>query len=402
MVVGSRPARGKRARLLLEAVLSLAQLWLTASTAYLLMLLFNGRRPNALVTPLEPARWPSMLVLVPAHDEESIIERCVTALVSQDYPGDRSVVVIADNCRDHTASLAREAGAAVLCRTDRLACGKGHALNWALQRLQDGVEDIVMFIDADCVASSNLCREVARAMSRPQVSVVQARYDVSNPEASTTSALRAAGFLLKHVIQPRGRERLGLSCGLFGSGMAFRRSLMRELTWPTSVTEDIELHLELVRDGTVVHYLESGSVTSPMPLSGAQAAEQQLRWESGNTEMRRRYAVKLIAEGLAAGRLPAIASGLELFIPPQSLLVGASVSLGSAFIALRRPRLGILGAVTAAADAFYVVAGLSFAGAPPETFRALLVSPAFMAARLRVIGRVMSGRGASAWVRTSR
>ncbi|HTU31235.1 MAG TPA: glycosyltransferase family 2 protein [Solirubrobacteraceae bacterium] len=402
MITGERATRRTRSRQLLEATLGLTQLWLSASTAYLLMLLVNGRRPASPVAAREPVEWPPMLVLVPAHDEETIIEQCVAALVSQDYPGDCSVVVIADNCSDRTATIARDAGATVLSRTDAQAPGKGHALNWALQRLQDSDEEIVMFVDADCVASPNLCREVARAMSRSQVSVVQARYDVSNPEASTTSALRAGGFLLKHVIQPRGRERLGLSCGLFGSGMAFRRSLMREVTWPTSVTEDIELHLRLVRSGTVVHYLETGSVTSPMPLSSAQAAEQQLRWESGNAEMRRRYGLKLIAAGVTARRMPPVASGLELFIPPQSLLVGASVSLGSAFIALRRPRLGILGAATAAADGLYVVAGLAFAGASPETFRALIASPGFMAGRLRVIGRVMSGRRASGWVRTRR
>jgi cellulose synthase/poly-beta-1,6-N-acetylglucosamine synthase-like glycosyltransferase len=402
MIAVRHSPRRSGTRRLLEATLGVTQLWLSASTAYLLMLLVNGRRPASTLTTREPIRWPSMLVLVPAHDEEGIIERCVAALVSQDYPGDCTVVVIADNCSDRTALIARDAGAVVLCRTDVQAPGKGHALNWALQRLQDGDEEIVMFVDADCVASPNLCREVAGAMSHPQVSVVQARYDVSNPEASTTSALRAGGFLLKHVIQPRGRQRLGLSCGLFGSGMAFRRSLMREVAWPTSVTEDIELHLRLVRAGTVVHYLETGSVTSPMPLSTAQAAEQQLRWESGNAEMRRRYGVELIAAGVRARRMPPIASGLELFIPPQSLLVGASVSLGSAFIALRRPRLGILGAATAVADALYVVAGLILAGASPATFRALLVSPGFIAGRLRVIGRVMSGRRASNWVRTRR
>ena len=395
-------ARRNRPRRLVEAALGLAQMWLSASTVYLLMLLVNGRRPARADTAPEPAQWPSMLVLVPAHDEESIIEQCVTALVSQDYPGNCSVVVIADNCSDGTASVARDAGAVVLCRTDPATPGKGYALNWALRCLQDGGEEIVMFVDADCVASTNLCREVARAMSNPQVSVVQARYDVSNPEASTTSALRAAGFLLKHVIQPRGRQRLGLSCGLFGSGMAFRRSLMQEFMWSTSVTEDIELHLRLVRGGTVVHYLETGSVTSPMPLSSAQAHDQQLRWETGNTEMRRRYALRLIREGVAAGRLAPIASGLELFIPPQSLLMGASVSLGSTFMVLRRPRLGILGAATAAGDAVYVVAGLAFAGASPQTFRALLLSPGFMAGRLRVIGGVMTGQRASAWVRTRR
>lgn len=350
----------------------------------------------------EPTQWPSMLVLVPAHDEEGIIERCVGALVTQDYPGDCRVVVIADNCSDRTATLSRHAGASVLTRTDPLARGKGHALNWGLERLQEGTEEIVMFVDADCVASPDLCREMARALSRPQVSVAQARYDVSNPKASSTSALRAAGFLLRHVIQPRGRARLGLSCGLFGSGMAFRRSLMRELTWPTSVTEDTELHLRLVLSGTRVHYLETGSVTSPMPLSTAQAAEQQLRWESGNAEVRRRYALKLIAGGVAAGRVPPIVSALELFIPPQSFLMGASVSLGTAFTLRRRRRLGILGAMTVIADALYVLAGLAFAEASPETFRALIRSPAFIVGRLSVIGRVMSGRRAEAWVRTRR
>ncbi len=82
--------------------------------------------------------------------------------------------------------------------------------------------EVVLVVDADCLASPNLCAVVADELADPAVHAVQSRYDVCNAEESPTAALRAAGFVLKHVIRARGRARLGLSCGLFGSGMGFR------------------------------------------------------------------------------------------------------------------------------------------------------------------------------------
>ena len=237
IVPSSGPVTGA-ARSLLARVLGSAvglavfacQSWLAASTGYLLALLAAGARYRDPTPERDAGAPPYLAVLVPAHDEEKGVAAAVGPLVEQDYPSERlDVIVIVDNCTDDTAAVAAAAGATVWERHDLSARGKGQALGWALARLRDQPRrpEAVLVVDADCIASANLCAVVAEEIADRSVQAIQVRYDVSNPEESPTAALRAAGFILKHVIRSRGRARLGLSCGLFGSGMAFRHVAVR-------------------------------------------------------------------------------------------------------------------------------------------------------------------------------
>lgn len=382
-----------------------AQLWLTASVAYLLALLVAGarRRPAG---PPSPAGTPPVIVaLVPAHDEERGVTPVVHALVDQDYPPARlAVIVIADNCTDGTAGVAARAGATVWRRDEPDARGKGHALGWALARLRHERPDadIVLVVDADCLASPNLCRAIAATLGDRSVEAVQARYEVSNPEASPTAALRAAGFILKHVVRSRGRSRLGLSCGLFGSGMAFRSSLFHRVAWPTSVTEDTELHVRLVQQGVAVRYVDDASVSSPMPTTAAAAVDQQMRWETGNAQMATRHALGLATRGLRSRDVQLLAAAAELLVPSQSMLAAGSLGLGCAGLVLGHRRATGLAWATLAGQAGYILGGLAAAGAPAASIRALAHAPGFVAARLRVHADIARGRGADTWVRTTR
>lgn len=410
-----RPRRARPGAVLTDgiaAVLLAGQVWLAASAAYLLVLLAAGARHTQSAGPhtpedegIRPASMPRLVVLVPAHDEARGVTGPVHALVNQDYPAGRlDVIVIADNCTDDTAEVASRAGATVWARHNPNARGKGQALAWALERVRaerSGTEAVIV-VDADCIASPNLCAVVADELADPEIQAVQARYEVSNADESPTAALRAAGFILKHVIRSKGRGRLGLSCGLFGSGMAFRIALFDRVQWPTSVTEDTELHLRLVRQGVVVRYAERASVSSAMPTTAAAAVEQQLRWESGNAQLAGSQALGFVTRGLATGDLQLLAAAAELIVPSQSMLAAGSLGVGSISLALGRRRITVLAAATVTAQAAYVLGGLLAAGAPAESIRALVHAPHFALARLRILGRVASGRGARTWVRTTR
>jgi len=381
------------------------QSWLAASTGYLLALLAAGARYRDPPHRTRAGEPPHLAVLVPAHDEERGVSGPVRALVAQDYPAEHlDVIVIADNCSDRTAEVAAAAGAAVWERHDLSARGKGQALGWALARLHacERRPEAVLVVDADCVASPNLCAVVAEELADPGVRAIQVRYDVSNPEESPTAALRAAGFILKHVIRSRGRARLGLSCGLFGSGMAFRTSLFDEVQWPTSVTEDTELHLELIQRGVVVRYAERAAVRSAMPTTAAAAVEQQLRWESGNAELAGAHLLGLVRHGAATGDVQLLAAAAELLAPSQSMLAAGSLGLGGLSALLGWRRTTALAGATLAGQATYVLGGLLAAGAPVASLRALAHAPGFAVSRLRILGRVASGRRAESWVRTTR
>ena len=248
-----------------SVAVTVEQVRLSASVLYLLSLLTAALR----TPPPPPATDPQarILVLVPAHNEEADVAAAVQSLVSQDHPKDLyEVIVIADNCDDATAVVARTAGATVWERQDADRRGKGAALGWALGRLRHErpLNDAMVFVDADCRASPNLVSALSEAL-RQGADAAQSRYLVSNADESSQAALRAAGFSLKHIVRARGRAGLGLSPGLFGTGMAFTAELMHDSTWSESVTEDTELFLRLIETGRSIAYVEHATVSSPGP-----------------------------------------------------------------------------------------------------------------------------------------
>jgi 1,2-diacylglycerol 3-beta-glucosyltransferase len=380
--------------------LGAVECWLGFSTGYLLALLGLAatRRGDARTAEGdgEPQR---AVVVVPAHDEAAGIADTVASLAAQ-----AEVIVVADNCSDATAVVAATAGATVWERDAPDARGKGQALAWAFERLWHERPDteMVVVVDADCIATTDLVARLDRAL-RDGAPAAQARYDVANPEASATAALRWAGFALMHRVRPRGRAALGLSADLFGTGMAFRAELLRALPWRSfSVTEDAEYHVRLVEAGHRVAYVGEAGVASPMPTTDAAAREQQLRWESGNAGLARATVVRLVRRGLRRRDPELLHAGLEQLVPPQALLLAADGACLVAGVALRRRAVVAGATLIAAGQAAYVLGGLRVAGAPPAVYRALLRSPALVARKLAVLLRVGSGRGATAWVRTER
>jgi 1,2-diacylglycerol 3-beta-glucosyltransferase len=380
------------------------QAWVAAETGYLLILLgFAAKRyPTRRVRRGAPLR---IAVLVPAHDEESVIDACVASLMAQDHPADRrAIIVIADNCGDRTAERARAAGATVWERDDAQHPGKGQAIAWALARLFGGESDIdaVAMVDADCIASRNFLATLDVAL-RGGAAAVQVAYDVANPESSPSAALRWAGFALMHRVRPRGRRALGLSADLFGSGMAFRTELLRAHPWQSySITEDAEYHLQLVRAGIRVAFRDDASVSSPMPTTFQGAREQQLRWESGNANLARQTSRELVFDGVRRGDVHLMHAGFEQLALPQTALLSLNAATTGLAVALRSRRLTRLGLALSAGQALYVVGGLRVAGAPPAVYRALRSAPKLVASKLPLLARIGRGRGTTDWTRTER
>ena len=380
-----------------------AQARLTAASTYVLCVL--GASARGRVDGDEPAsRALNLVALVPAHDEEPLIADCVASLLAQDYPADRrEVIVVADNCGDGTARAAQNAGATAWPRDDPDHPGKGAALTWALGRLwaKRPETDAVVIVDADCLTTPNLLAQLAGALANG-ADAAQADYTVSNPTASPFSALRAAGFSLKHRVRARGRQRLGLSPGLFGTGMAFSRDLLAQLRWSDSVTEDTELYLRIVEAGLRVAYVGDAAVTSPMPADAEGAQSQQLRWETGNSELMRTRLSRLAWHGVRDRDRERLGAAAELALPSQSAQVAGQVGVLTGAVALRDRRLAVCAMATLGAQAIYVVAGLASAGGIRLLSYGVRALPSFLAKRTRVLTRVSTGHGARAWERTPR
>ncbi len=343
-------------------------------------------------------------VLVPAHDEATVIERVLASLRAQTYPADRfDVFVVADNCTDHTAGLARAAGVAVYERDEPALRAKGHALRWLLERVQarTGYDAYVIF-DADSfVAPDFLARMDARLASGALV--VQGHYRTLNDDASAVVALREAALASLHYLRPLGRAAIGLSCGLKGNGMCFAAKVLDGQGWTSAgLAEDVELHLDLVRRGLRVEFAPEAVVRADMPATLEAARTQNVRWETGRLATVRRNALPLLRDGLTERDPVKFDAALEQLIPPLSVALCAAMGSAVAGALAGSLPVATIGLAAGGGLVFHVLAGLVAVRAPGRVYRALAGAPWYIVWKLGLYARASVAPKGQAWIRTER
>lgn len=374
-----------------------------AMAAYLGMLSVAAFVNRPAVPPPGP-RTRRFAVLVPAHDEAAVIERLLRSLALLRYPRDFvDVFVVADNCVDTTAELARRAGAIVHERKDATLKAKGHALRWLFERVRArGPYDAYVIFDADSEVASDFLERMDARLTAGAL-VVQSHYRVLNAEASSVAALREAALASLHYLRPLGRAALGLSCGLKGNGMCFDARTLDRHGWSSvGLAEDVELHLELVRHGVRVDFAPEAVVRADMPLTLEAASSQNLRWEAGRLATIRHLVLPLLGTGIVRFDLKLVDAAAEQLIPPLSVAV--SVGAACAFFGALAGNATVttLGLVGTSGLVLHVLAGLLAVRAPVSVYRALLATPAYIGWKLLLYARATAAGPQQAWVRTER
>jgi cellulose synthase/poly-beta-1,6-N-acetylglucosamine synthase-like glycosyltransferase len=344
-------------------------------------------------------------VIMPAHNEALQIKASVAAVLGVEYPVDRfSAFVIADNCDDNTAELARQAGATVFERRVPDKPGKGPALDWCLRRHREmlAAYDAIVIVDADTTVAPGFLLEVAASLSVPGTDLVQTADGVANPEQNWRTALTYAGFALMNDVRARGRTRLGGSAGFKGNGMAFRSGLLLDYGWPAySVVEDVEFSIRLLLDGHIIAYNPDAVLVSEMPAARRQADVQRRRWEGGRFQLWR-HAIPVLAHAAWRQlRWRYLDAMLDLLVPPLSLLV-MTEGLLLALAVLSRPVWAVIAAYCLAGTAFHVGLGLRVSRAPARVWWALAAAPFFVLWKIPIYARILLGRKETAWRRTTR
>lgn len=264
---------------------------------------------------------PRLAVLIPAHNETLSILPTLDALRPQLEDGDR-LIVIADNCTDDTAALAREAGAEVLERHNLNERGKGFALDFGLRSLDANPPDIVVMVDADCTMQPGSVKTIAQAAAIAQ-RPIQALYLMEQPpNPSPKDSVSALAFMVKNLVRPRGLHRLGLPCLLTGTGMAFPWEIIRHSPLASgNIVEDMQLGLDLAIARRPPLFCGDALVIGRLPQQAQAATSQRTRWEHGHMQTLVNQVPRLLAAGMGRGNLGALALALDLFVPPLSLLV---------------------------------------------------------------------------------
>src|SRR5215213_6200546 len=240
--------------------------------------------------------WPRFAVIIPAHNEEHTIPNTLESLDELDYPPEcYGVFVIADNCSDATAEVARGYGCTVLERAAPERRAKGYALSWAFERIPEEY-DAVVVVDADTKVDSKLLDSFARAYDH---STALQAWQVQVAGSSVSSVASYVASALQNYLKPWGRENLGLSAGLGGNGMCIPRTLLEEVPWRRfGLGEDIEYHADLVLAGKRVRFVPEARVEAIAPHTLRSLQSQRSRWERGRVEALRRLAGPLLARSL--------------------------------------------------------------------------------------------------------
>jgi cellulose synthase/poly-beta-1,6-N-acetylglucosamine synthase-like glycosyltransferase len=354
---------------------------------------------------------PRLIVLVPAHNEAELIGRCVASLRAQAYPSDRfPIAVIADNCTDETAPVARAAGADVMVRHVPAIRGKGHALRWAMDRILTDTQppDAVVVVDADSIVDPDFLRELVGPFAAGH-EVVQANDLLLVEPGVGRAALDAAALQLRNGVRLAGRAALGLPAILCGNGMLLSSEILRRYPWSAfTATEDGEYSLSLRAAGVMVGFAPRARIYAEPTSNEAGATTQGMRWEAGRFYLIRRWLPRTIAAVVVERRWDLVGEVVDLAMPPFGMLLlatftGFTASLVLAVAHVILPLALIPWALALVVLPVYVVIGLGAARAPASFYGSLLLlGPLFVARKLRIYRRLLKGYEMTQWVRTAR
>jgi cellulose synthase/poly-beta-1,6-N-acetylglucosamine synthase-like glycosyltransferase len=259
------------------------------------------------------------VIILPSHDEERVIARtlrALTAAAGADFP----ILVVADNCLDGTAAIARSFGVDVVERQDPNRRGKGFALAFAREHLRAEPPAAVIVLDADCRTDRKSLLALAGFCQQDGGPAQAINLLEPSPGAGPLVQLSSFAFLLKNLVRQRGLQRLAGSVHLTGTGMCLPWRLFDTADLATaSIVEDVRLGIELARKGAHPRLIEGAVVWSPH-ADQAQTLGQRSRWEGGFLALARVAAPELVARGLATLSPRTLLAGLDLMVPPLALL----------------------------------------------------------------------------------
>ena len=288
-------------------------------------------------------------VLICARNESAVISELLESLRAQTYPAENlTVFVMADNCTDSTASIARRCGAIVYERFNSELVGKGYALDELLQNIKcdyGDVFDAFFVFDADNILERDYIEQMDRTFC-DGYEIVTSYRNSKNYGDNWISAGYALWFLRESRYLNHARQALGTSCAVSGTGFMFSRGIMlRQGGWPYHLlTEDIEFSVSNIIDGERIGFCPDAVLYDEQPTSFRQSWRQRMRWAKGYLQVFARYGSGLTG-GIFRGKfscfdmsmaiMPAIVLTVIGFLASSVLTVSGVLNGEDVLIALR-------------------------------------------------------------------
>ena len=235
--------------------------------------------------PAEIASYkPKVAVLIPAYNEEKVIERTVRAVLNSNYPNLR-VIVIDDGSRDRTLEVARKAFAAEAAAGEVLILGKpnsgkAEALNFGIEHIGDA--ELFVGIDADTIIAQDAISRLVPHFINPKVGAIAGNAKVGN-RVNLWTRWQALEYITSQNFERRALDVLGAVSVVPGAIGAWRVSAVREAGGYhiDTVAEDADLTMALLRRGYRVEYEDMALAYTEAPTNANALMRQRFRWSFG-------------------------------------------------------------------------------------------------------------------------
>ncbi|EMI16785.1 glycosyl transferase family 2 [Rhodopirellula maiorica SM1] len=350
------------------------------SECLLAMLRKDKKRPLERVASdteaIDPKSRAAVDVIIPAHNEQLGLVRTLDSVTAALRPGDH-LYLVADNCSDNTAEIAHQFAAnlasrsmTVLERLDSQNRGKDYALRFAFDALDlltppesiaspkstslpksisppestslpkstsppestPQSDRVVVIVDADCKVWPDTIDRLAIQVTQTQ-RPAQACYLMQQPESipiTPPGALSEFAFTVKNFVRPLGLTRIGGGCTLFGSGMAFPRHALKQLSAPGGhLVEDMRWTFDMILAGYPVQYCPDAKCLATFPTHVTAADTQRRRWEHGHLQLIGSQVPRLIRGWTRNPTRYCLLAALDLVVLPLSLLMIAAAIIGT-------------------------------------------------------------------------
>ena len=273
--------------------------------------------------PLKEDKQHRFMTIIPAHNEEKVVVNLIESLKKLDYPKDLyDIYVIADNCTDKTAEVAKKAGAIVYERFDEAHKTKGHALQWFLaQKIEENAPyDAFCIFDADNIVDENFLKVMNKKLCQGE-EVVQGYKDIKNPSDSWVSAGYAIFYWTMHRFYHLARYNIGLSPLMNGTGFMVKFDVIKPQGWNTkTLTEDIEFSLKRIIEGKKLGWARDAIVYDEQPVGFKQSWTQRSRWTVGHMQCLKEY-TKPLAEAVVKNKTVMNFDGLLYMLGTTPMLI---------------------------------------------------------------------------------
>lgn len=308
--------------------------------------------------------------IIAARNEQAVIGNLINSIKQQNYPTELiDVIVVADNCTDDTAQIAREHGAICYERFNNMLVGKGYALDYCFNKIVEQFGDYTAYdgyfiFDADNVIDKNYVKEMNKVFDRGY-NVITSYRNSKNYDTNWITSGYSLWFIREAKYLNNPRMMLKTSCAVSGTGFLVNSSIIKKNNgWKFNLlTEDIQFSVVNILEGEKIGYCESAMFYDEQPTTFKQSWNQRMRWSKGFYQVMFRYGRELIAMMFKKREMFVSCYDMFMTLAPATLLSIGCILLNLIFLAygatdvhmLRRILPGTLGSIAFAGVNFYLL-----------------------------------------------